>query len=327
MRRFNPSLRVDQVAEYLTSVHGQRLMQQNDPDVATCSDCHKIHEIRPPSDPESSVNPLKVAETCGRCHADSRYMAGHNIPTDQLDEYRSSVHGKLMFEEQDASAPTCNDCHGNHGAAPPGVGSIRNVCGQCHSTMADFFAQSRHAELFEKAGLPGCETCHGNHAVKPVSDELLSERSADVCQRCHTSGDRYGREFETIRQLLDSLKLQFDSSRSVLRTAANAGMEVSQAQFELEDVNNALTMARSAVHSFHIEPVKTSVEEGLKLTNAGTARGRAALDEHRFRRVGLAFSATIIVALVTGLLLKIRQLERRTQTHVDAHNHREETHG
>jgi hypothetical protein len=326
MRQFNPSLRVDQVAEYITSGHGRRLMANNDADVATCTDCHKVHEMRPPTDPESSVYPLNVAETCGRCHGDSTYMARRNIPTDQLQDYRGSVHGRLMTEEEDLSAPTCNDCHGNHGAAPPGIGSIRNVCGQCHSTMAEAFSQSRHSELFEDEGLPGCETCHGNHAIRPVSDENLVERTADVCENCHLAGDRYGSEFRVMAQLLDSLKTQFSQSRELLLQAENAGMEVSQAQFELEDVNNALTMARSSVHSFHVEPVKANVDAGLKLTQGGVERGRAALREHTVRRVGLGFSATIILVLIIGLVLKIRQLEHASVS--SAHEPtREDDHG
>ena len=311
MRQFDPSLRVDQLAEYLTSGHGRRLMGQNDSRVAVCTDCHEVHRIRPPTDPESGIYPLRVAETCGRCHADSTHMAGRQVPTDQLDAYRGSVHGRLMYEEEDLSAPTCNDCHGNHGAAPPGIGSIRNVCGQCHATMAEFFAQSRHAELFQAEGLPGCETCHGNHDIGPVADEDLADRSADVCTRCHSPADQYGTEFTTIAQLLDSLKTGFDQSRQILQQAHNAGMEVSQAQFELEDVNNALTLARSAVHSFHVDPVKAHVDEGLKLTAAGIERGQAALRDHSVRRVGLGFSATIIVVLITGLVFKIRQIEQR----------------
>ena len=45
MRQFNPSLRVDQVAEYWTSRHGQRLAATGDTAVATCSDCHGTHGI------------------------------------------------------------------------------------------------------------------------------------------------------------------------------------------------------------------------------------------------------------------------------------------
>ena len=75
MKRYNPALRVDQVAEYATSVHGRRLRELSDPKVAVCVSCHPAHSIRPPSDPKSSVYPLHVAETCGRCHADAKYMA------------------------------------------------------------------------------------------------------------------------------------------------------------------------------------------------------------------------------------------------------------
>ncbi len=328
MKQFNPALRTDQVSEYWTSVHGHRLAEANDPNVATCVDCHRVHEIRPPNDPKSSVFPLNVAETCGHCHADDKRMAQYRIPTDQLSKWRQSVHGRLMSEKEDLSAPTCNDCHGNHGATPPGIGSIRNVCGQCHATNADFFSASGHVEIFEKAGLPGCETCHSNHAIMPVSDDILVRRNDEVCRRCHAQNDTLGGEFRAMALLLDSLKTSFDESQQILRDAANGGMEVSQAQFELEDVNNALTKARSSIHTFHVEPVRTNVEAGLKLTAAGIARGRDALGEHTFRRQGLALSGLVILLLITGLLLKIRQLEARS-AHANgaAGSLEEDTHG
>ena len=170
MKRYNPSLRIDQVAEYASSVHGRRLKELGDPKVATCASCHPAHAIRPPSDPKSSVHPLRVAETCGQCHADPKYMETYRIPTDQLQRYRTSVHWKTMTEKGDLSAPTCNDCHGNHGAAPPGVSWVGNVCGQCHTVMAELFAKSIHAKVFAQMGAPGCATCHENHGIQAASD-------------------------------------------------------------------------------------------------------------------------------------------------------------
>src|SRR4029453_6617084 len=67
MKRFNPSLRVDQEREYYTSVHGARL-KTGDQRVATCISCHSVHGIRAVSDPLSTVYPLNVADTCARCH-------------------------------------------------------------------------------------------------------------------------------------------------------------------------------------------------------------------------------------------------------------------
>jgi len=57
MRRYNPAIRVDQFAEYQTSVHGRRLFEHRDTKVATCASCHSPHSIRPASDPKSTVNP------------------------------------------------------------------------------------------------------------------------------------------------------------------------------------------------------------------------------------------------------------------------------
>lgn len=36
--------------------------------VANCASCHGTHNIRPPEDPLSMVNPRNVPETCGKCH-------------------------------------------------------------------------------------------------------------------------------------------------------------------------------------------------------------------------------------------------------------------
>jgi predicted CXXCH cytochrome family protein len=309
MRQFNPNLRVDQVTEYWTSGHGERLRDFNDPEVATCIDCHQVHQIRSPSDTESSVYPVNLVETCARCHADPEVMAGRDIGSDQVDEYVTSIHGRMLLEEGDVSAPVCNDCHGNHGAAPPGVSSVRNVCGQCHATMAEFFDQSAHEEIFDREDLPGCATCHGKHAIELATDASLGERSVGVCQQCHEADDPNGQEFDRIATVLDSLAIATEASRHILEEAEDRGMEVSQALFELEDVTNAEHRARSAIHAFAVGPVRDEVAVGLAITTRAQERGEEALGEHRFRRVGLSFSTAIIVLLIVALLFKIREME------------------
>ena len=83
MRKYNPSLRTDQLSQYKTSVHG-KLFAKGDTKVAVCIDCHGVHGLRPASDTRSKVHPLNVAQTCSRCHADAAYMKGYSIPTDQF---------------------------------------------------------------------------------------------------------------------------------------------------------------------------------------------------------------------------------------------------
>jgi predicted CXXCH cytochrome family protein len=311
MKRYNPALRVDQVAEYATSVHGRRLRELGDPKVATCVSCHPAHVIRPPSDPRSSVHPLKVAETCGRCHADPAYMQPYGIPTDQLARYQGSIHWTTMAEKGDLSAPTCNDCHGNHGASPPGVSWVGNVCGQCHTVMADLFARSRHAAVFTQMGVPGCATCHDNHGIRPATDALLGLGEGAVCGSCHAADDAGGKAAAEMRALIESLRDDADRAGTILLQAAHAGMEVSQAQFDLKGATDALVKARAAVHAFRVEAVKREVEAGVGISEKAFARGVRALEELQFRRQGLAVSVVIILALIVGLVLKIRQVDRR----------------
>jgi bacterioferritin-associated ferredoxin len=310
MKQYNPSLRVDQVAEYATSVHGRRLKEFGDPRVAVCTSCHPAHSIKPPSDPKSSVHPLKVADTCGRCHADARYMEPYKIPTDQLPKYRTSVHWRTMSVKGDLSAPTCNDCHGNHGAAPPGVAWVGNVCGQCHTVQAEFFAKSVHARVFAQMGAPGCAACHSNHEIKEAGDEMLGLGDKAACVACHSAGDKGGKSAAEMRGLLDSLGSESDKARALLLQAEHAGMEVSQAQFDLNGAKDALVKARAAVHAFTVAAVKKEAETGLAISAKAYARGVRALEELQFRRKGLAVSAVIILALIAGLVFKIRQLER-----------------
>lgn len=310
MRNFNPSLRVDQEAEYATSVHGVRLAQFGDPNVAVCTSCHPAHQIRPPSDPQSSVYPLNVATTCAHCHADRVLMSTYGIPTDQRDEYYRSVHWQWMVDQEDLSAPTCNDCHGNHGAAPPGISSVRNVCGQCHSVMAGFFTDGGHAGRFTASDLPGCATCHGNHVINHPDDNSLLVYADSVCGLCHAPDAPERSNFPMMKAGIDSLIASQAHSRAVLDQAANLGMEVSQAQFTLEDVKTALVKARAAIHTFDADSVQAEVNTGLATANRAAARGQEALDEHLFRRQGLAVSVALILLLVLGLALKIRQLER-----------------
>jgi len=36
--------------------------------VANCASCHGVHDVRPSSDPRSSIHPANLARTCGKCH-------------------------------------------------------------------------------------------------------------------------------------------------------------------------------------------------------------------------------------------------------------------
>ena len=310
MRRFNPDMRVDQVVRYRTSVHGQRLLNQGDTRVATCVDCHGTHGIRPASDPRSLVHPLSVPETCAACHGDAAYMAAYEVGTEQTEEYLESVHWAAV-EDGDLSAPVCNDCHGNHGAVPPGYASVGRVCAECHVRIGEYFLASPHDTAFARMGLPGCATCHENHYIRAAGDELLAIAEPGTCggQGCHTRDERGGAAALVMRSLIDSLRTAFDGAEEILREAEEAGMPVSQAQFELTQARTALVTARAATHAASTDTLEALVDEGLDVARAGYVRGVEAFEELDVRRDGLAVSAIVILVLIVGLVAKIRQLE------------------
>jgi predicted CXXCH cytochrome family protein len=311
--RYNPALRVDQVALYHTSVHGQRLEEKGDAKVAACADCHGAHGILPASDPRSPVYAGNVPNTCKKCHGDPEYMKGYGIPTDQFEKYRRSVHGRPLLEEGELGAPACNDCHGNHGATPPGVSSLANVCGQCHPINNELVNQSPHKPAFEKLGIAACETCHSHHDVQKPGDELVGQEPPAVCLRCH-GPDKNPRGFAgagAIRASLDSLNRRHRAAEALVRRAERAGMEVGDALFDLREAAGSITRARSTLHTFDPARVEEVSAAGTELADNASQKAQAALDELDFRRQGLALSLVVIAGLGLALFLRIRDIDKR----------------
>jgi hypothetical protein len=311
MKRYNPALRVDQEREYFTSIHGKRL-RAGDTRVATCTSCHGAHGIRSAHHPLSPVYPLNVAETCARCHADATYMKGYRLPHDQYDRYKRSAHARALYERQDLSAPTCNDCHGNHGAVPPGATSVARVCGQCHVRQSELFHTSPHKAAFDALQLAECVYCHGNHDVLSPTDEMIGTGERSVCISCHTPGDAGYQAAERMRALLDELSHELERARAILDRAERAGMEVSRAKFELSQAHDALTHARVLVHAFSVKELESAIRPGLDVARQGYQAGEKALAELTYRRKGLAVSLLFILVLAALLYLKIRELEGRS---------------
>jgi predicted CXXCH cytochrome family protein len=327
MRRYNPSVRVDQEEHYWGSGHGQRLKSSSqgenavaDQDVATCIDCHGRHGILAANKVRSPVYRTHIAETCAKCHADPEKMAGrtyHDRPigSDQYDQWRQSVHGIAMLEKGDLSAPTCSNCHGHHGALPPGVDSVANACGNCHGKIAKLFSETAMKHKFQQVGLPGCATCHGEHAVTQPDDKMLGMQEAAVCAQCHNAENpQYGATVagadaaRAMRARLEELKDEIAQAEEMIRQADRLGMEVRGPKYDLRQAFEALTNARTLVHSFKPGPTDEALDEGLQVTAQVKEAAGAALQEHTNRRVWLAASLVPIFLVVALLLIFIRRL-------------------
>jgi hypothetical protein len=311
MRRYNPKLPTDQLSQYWTSVHGQRL-KTGDQKVATCVSCHGAHGILPPDHSDSTVFPANVAETCAHCHSNPQYMATYKIPTDQEQKWKKSVHAELLLVQRDFSAPTCNDCHGNHGAYPPGVNSIAEVCGQCHVNNAAYFLKSPHNAAFDRLGLPQCVTCHSNHEIERASDAMLGGAEGTTCRRCHQPGSTGYQGAVEMRDAIARLQTVTSDTEAMLNRASELGMEVSDEQYIVhQEVRPALIKVRTETHLADPQAVAKTVAAAIKTADKTEASAKSTLREAWNRRRNLLIPLALIILLMVLLYLKLRQLERR----------------
>lgn len=102
---------------YAGSVHGVALLEENDPNVPTCSGCHGVHSIE---DPGTAAFRLRSPQICAGCHTDPQIMAPYGLSTQVVETYVADFHGTTvtLFEQQhpdqEANEAVCYDCHGIH---------------------------------------------------------------------------------------------------------------------------------------------------------------------------------------------------------------------
>ncbi len=309
IRQFSVSLPTDQLEKYWTSWHGAAL-KAGDPQVATCVSCHGVHTILPANNPLSKIWPTQVPETCRHCHEKPDLMARYNLPATAYRDYAQGVHGKALLEKKDISAPACNDCHGNHGAVPPGVESIAQVCRECHLANAELFLASPHKEAFDALDLPECVSCHENHLILPPTEDWLGIEGEKSCGRCHSEGESGYQAAVTMKNWLDSLRVLDVQASQLVAEAEERGIDVSEAQFALEEAREAFLKSRTIIHSADLEKVITTVNQGLLPAHKALELGEAGLAAFEFRKRGLGIATIFITLLIIALWLKLRQIEK-----------------
>jgi predicted CXXCH cytochrome family protein len=320
MNRFNPALPTDQLGKYKDSPHGKLLLETKDPRAPDCVSCHGIHGIRGAKSPLSKVYRKRVPETCGVCHANPTRMAGlalpdgSPMPTNQLAEYRKSVHGRALLERGDLGAPACNNCHGNHAAMPIGLSSVSQSCSLCHAGNASLFDGSKHKQAFEEHKWPQCAKCHENHAIAKTDDSMLGAGPESLCTKCH---QQYAKDkpecsasaayFYTSITQLDQAWKGFGLTAEQL---AMKGLDVDPIHDKLNELADSLKQARSYIHSFSKNDFQRVAAPGDKAVQSISRLVEAAKAEYRSRQLGLATSIALMGLLMLALYVKLRRLER-----------------
>ena len=102
------------------------------------------------------------------------------------------------------------------------------------------------------------------------------------------------------------LKDGIDTAELTLTKAERKGMEVSEPKFNLQKASDALTNARTQIHSFKVDEVEKALDDGEKVVAEVQGKADHALQEYQYRRYWLAISLVPILIVIGLLLLYIR---------------------
>lgn len=136
---------------YKTSVHGQALEADSNPDVPTCNNCHGSHEVEGPDHIDFKAGSINL---CGNCHADKELMDKYDISANVFQTYLDDFHGRTVEASLKAgdlkiTKATCYDCHGVHNIQSPEnelssvyPANLQKTCQQCHPDAGITFPQA-----------------------------------------------------------------------------------------------------------------------------------------------------------------------------------------
>jgi predicted CXXCH cytochrome family protein len=187
-------------AKYKESVHGKALVEDNNLDVPSCTDCHGVHNIR---DPQTLLFRLDSPDTCSRCHSDAALMGKYKISPDVTRTYLADFHGttvrlgrKTENPEIGAYKAVCYDCHGIHDIKKTDdptsqvvKKNLAETCRRCHPGANDSFpaAWTAHyapdrnkwpvvywVNYFYKFAIPGILGVMGMYIALELGHHLVS---------------------------------------------------------------------------------------------------------------------------------------------------------
>lgn len=311
MRQFG--LPTDQFSQYWESGHGKALLEGSR-DVATCFDCHGGHRTLKANDPASDVYPANEPGMCARCHADPEMMGRYGLPTDVEVAYAGSVHGRKVLVEQDRRAPTCSTCHGTHGAAPPGVTEVANVCGQCHALTEQRYLEGAHrvAMVAGREDAPRCGTCHGHHDVQPPTRDLYVGSQPGHCGQCHGSGP-VADQVASIYRLLQEADQAYAQAESTIARAKEERLIMAPQEEQLQRARSALVQVQALQHTVDVDAIRAKAQEAVEGSQKALEGALAALQEMRVRRIAMVISLVIIGLTVLALYYIKRELDRELE--------------
>ena len=310
MRKYN--LKTDQFNLYKTSIHGIRLFEKGDESVATCASCHGNHNVLSKNDPRSPIYRFNVPLTCGKCHSNKEMMKPYNIPTDQYELYSKSHHGKMLFENKNLRVPTCVDCHGTHGAVPPSVTDIVEVCSNCHSVISEYFKKSPH-QLIKKEGMPRCINCHGNHDIQRPTLEKFTGKGVIDCGGCHypeSPAFKTGADIKAVLIEAEILLKDGNNDIALMKEKGGNSFAIGHLEDDMDNARTKLLEAYSVSHTLSIDEIKRRTSEVVSISKNVSETIKGMIKDIKLRKLGLIFTWVVIGVIIILLRQKAKNWKR-----------------
>lgn len=201
--------------------------------------------------------------SCNTCHTDAKSVPHEKLQrvpldicagchTEQVSEYRESVHGKARAQGA-TDAATCRDCHDSpHVARKTSDPTsavypllLPHTCGVCHGNADlakrhnipvvnayEMFLDSIHGRALTKSGLlvsANCSSCHGSHGIRAKKDPSSRVARTNIpatCGGCHAGiTEKYAKSIHGREQAEGNLKAPVctdcHSAHQIARTENN----------------------------------------------------------------------------------------------------------
>ena len=299
--------------DYKSSVHGKAFLDGNT-SAAVCSSCHGTHNIKSVGDPESTVFPLNIVDTCMECHANPEDGAGEYLSSQEgVRAYENSIHLKALKNKGLTVSAACDDCHGSHkiqmSAHSESLTNRQNqpkTCAKCHEGIYQIYKDSIHGQNHAEGNqdVPVCTDCHGEHSIREHTDPespVYTTNIAKTCSNCHedeTLSERYG--FPLMR--LESYRDTYHGIASSLGDTKVANCASCHGVHDIRSVEDP----KSTVH---IDNIPSTCGKCHPQAGKNFALGKVHVTEVRESNIGAfavgKFYAILIGASVGGFLLFI----------------------
>jgi hypothetical protein len=87
-------------------------------------------------------------------------------------------------------------------------------------------------------------------------------------------------------------------------------VEVGGDRVALQKAQDRLVELHVLAHAFDADRFLRTAKEGTGAAEAGVVAGTHALGEIRYRRTGLGVSLVVILGVIAGLVLKLKEIEK-----------------